>query len=298
MAAARNLLTSLLLLTAAPAGALVFDDGGVHTVTSPVTGEDGVEVRDGPGPTATEVTVSTSVERGVSATGISHAILDTATTGTSVFALNDAMLDAAHSEIGNDVYGNHETTVTVHDSLVLNNIFALGYADIEVSASTVGDPNDPGGRNIFANDAATIRVHSDTVVLDDVFTNDVAFISIEDAAIGSRLFANGMSRIDLAGGSVAEGIESNSTATVRIVGLGFQVDGTPVAFGPLAALTGQLTGELADGSPLDNAFERDATATIELVEAPEPALLLPWIACVGLLARAAGRRGRESRTAS
>ena len=46
MAAARNLLTSLLLLTAAPAGALVFDDGGVHTVTSPVTGEDGVEVRD------------------------------------------------------------------------------------------------------------------------------------------------------------------------------------------------------------------------------------------------------------
>ena len=240
------------------------------------------------------MTFSTSVERGVSATGISHAILDTATTGSSVFALNDAMLDVAHSEIGNDVYGNHETTVTVHDSLVLNNIFALGYADIEVSAATVGDPNDPGGRNIFANNAATIRVHSGTVVLDDVFTNDVAFISIEDAVTGSRLFANGMSQIDLSGGSVAEGIESNSTATVRIVGLGFQVDGTPVAFGPLAA----LTGELADGSPLDNAFERDATATIELVEAPEPALLLAWIACVGLLARAAGRRRCESRAAS
>lgn len=184
--------------------------------------------------------------------------------------------------------------MTVHDTLVLNNIFALGYADIEVSATTVGDPNDPGGRDIFANNAATIRVHSGTVILDDVFTNDFAFISIEDAAIGSRLFANGISRIDLSGGSVANLIESNSTATGRIVGLGFQVDGTPVAFGPLAALTGQLT----DGSPFYNAFERDATATIELVEAPEPALLLPWIAGVGLLARAAGRRGCESRTAS
>lgn len=169
-----------------------------------------------------------------------------------------------------------------------------GAARVEVSATTVGDPSDLSGSDIFANDAATIRVHSGTIVLDDVFTNDVAFISIEDAAIGSRLFANGMSRIDLSGGSVADLIESNSTATVRIVGLGFQVDGTPVAFGPLAALTGQLTGELADGSPLDNAFERDATATIELVQAPEPAWLLPWLACGGLLARAVGRRRCES----
>ena len=288
------LLVALLLLAGSAAGALVLEDGGTHLVDTDQTGkEGGVQVHDGPGPASTTVTVSATLERGASVTGISSLTLDGTTTGGSVFALDDAELAVMHSDVGNDVFANHTTTVTVHDVTVLNNIFALGYAQIDVSQATVGDPVDTGGRNIFANDAGHITVHTGSVVLDDVFTNDSATIVIEDAEIGQRMFANGSSRIDFSGGSVALDIQSNGTSVVRIFGVDFAVDGTAVPFGPVAALSGTLTGELADGSPLDNAFTRQEMATILLEEVPEPAAPLLLLAGAAVLA---GRRGGSSPT--
>lgn len=279
----------VLLVAAWPARAVVFEDGGIHLVDTNVPGKDGVQVHDGPGPAATTVTVTATVEAGVSVTGISSATLDGATTGGSVFALDDARLTVVDSEIGNDVFANQQAEVTVQGADVLNNVFALGYAVIDVGATTVGDPLESSGQDVFANDSGRITLHTGTVVLDDVFTNDTASIGVDDAEIGGSLFANGFSQIELEGGSVAEDIQSNGEATVRIVGMDFAVDGAPVPFGPVAALSGTLTGSLSDGSPLANAFTRGEGATILLVAVPEPGA--PWMLLggAGVLA-ACGRR--------
>jgi hypothetical protein len=44
------------------------------------------------------------------------------------------------------------------------------------------------------------------------------------------------------------------SSSVTIVGRRFEVDGVPVSYGDLAALTGTLTGTLASGDPVDNSF--------------------------------------------
>jgi hypothetical protein len=287
----------LLVLPGSQAWAVTFEDGGTHLVDTDLVGKDGgVTVNDGPGPVPTTVTVTSTLEQGAGVTGVSNLTLDGATTGSSVFALDAATLVVLHSDVGNDVYGNDTSTVTVHDVTVLNNIFALGYAEIDVSAATVGDPLDTGGRNIFANGSSSIRVHTGSVVLDDVFTNDMATIVIEDAEMGRSLFANGMSRIDFSGGSLADDIQSNGESIVRIFGANFAVDGAPVPFGPVAALAGTLTGELADGSPLDNPFTRQETATILLSEVPEPSAAL--LLAVGAVTLAAARRRVSGRPGS
>jgi len=284
------LLALALAVLAGPSEALVFDDGGTHLVDTDLTGkEGGVTVNDGPGATPTTVAVTSTLEQGAGVTGISDLTLDGATTGSSAFALDDATLTVMHSDIGNDVYGNHRSTVTVHDVAVLNNIFALGYAEIDVSAATVGTPADTGGRNLYANDSAFIRAHTGTVVLDDVFTNDMGTVVLEDVEVGQRIFANGTSQIDILGGSIAEDIASNGESTLRIFGADFAVDGSPVPLGAIAALSGTLTGELSDGSPLDVPFTRAETATILLTEVPEPAAAALLVAGA-LVLFGAGRR--------
>lgn len=285
------LLVFALTIPGTPSQAIVFDDGGTHLVDTDLLGKDGgVTVRDGPGPATTTVTVTSTLEQGAGVTGISDLTLDGATTGGSTFALDDATLAVMHSDIGNDVYGNHTSTVTVHDVTVLNNIFALGYAEIDVSAATVGTPEDTGGRNLYANDSAFIRAHTGTVVLDDVFTNGQGTVVLEDVEVGQRLFANGTSQIDILGGSIAEDIASNGESTVRIFGADFAVDGSPVPLGPITALSGTLTGELSDGSPLDIPFARAETATILLTEVPEVAA--PLMLAAGILVLLGARRRR------
>ncbi|MGI9431093.1 MAG: hypothetical protein ACR2PQ_02710 [Myxococcota bacterium] len=284
------LLALALALPAVPAEAITFEDGGTHLVDTDQTGKDGsVTVNDGPGNAATTVTVTSTLEQGAGVTGVSDLTLDGATTGSSAYALDDATLTVIHSDVGNDVYGTGRSSVTVHDVTVMTNIFALGYAEIDVSAATVGTPADAGGRNLYANDSAFIRAHTGTVVLDEVFTNGQGTVVLEDVEVGQRLYANGMSRIDILGGSIAEDIASNGESTIRIFGADFAVDGSPVPLGPIAALSGTLTGELSDGSPLDNPFARSETATILLTEVPEVAA--PLMLAAGMLVLfAAGRR--------
>ena len=60
--------------------------------------------------------------------------------------------------------------------------------------------------------------------------------------------------------------------------------------GPIAALSGTLTGELSDGSPLDIPFTRQETATILLTEVPEAAA--PWMLAAGLLVLFGAERRR------
>ena len=72
-----------------------------------------------------------------------------------------------------------------------------------------------------------------------------------------------------------------------MVGAGFEVDGIPVPYGDLTALTGTLTGTLLSGDSLYAEFGQGSsyyTGTITLVPEPTTALLL-GIGLAGLALR-------------
>lgn len=83
-----------------------------------------------------------------------------------------------------------------------------------------------------------------------VIADGTSNVSITGGAVGG-VQANESSRITVSGGSISQ-FQAGSEITV--IGTGFQVDGSPVPFGPLAASSGTLTGTLSSGEPLDAPF--------------------------------------------
>jgi hypothetical protein len=136
-----------------------------------------------------------------------------------------------------------------------------------------------------------------------VVADDSSSFTMNDGSVGTNLVADGFSTVSFTGGTVHGRLRSQSSGTAtmtggrvegqlwamgsgltEIVGLDFEVDGVPVPYGDLTATTGTLTGVLAQGDALNNAFfQGDATCgtqtctgTIRLIEAPdEDADLVP-----------------------
>lgn len=71
-----------------------------------------------------------------------------------------------------------------------------------------------------------------------------------------NFIAEGEGLIELSGGTLTApvSIGARDESTIRIFGSGFQVDGSPVPFGPLAQPAGTLSGVLQSGDPLANAY--------------------------------------------
>lgn len=76
-------------------------------------------------------------------------------------------------------------------------------------------------------------------------------------------------RIDIYGGDFDNNFGddislSNPDILTTIYGSGFMVDGSPVAAGPVAELSGTLTGTLADGSTIEWQFDRSTDVALHL----------------------------------
>lgn len=71
-----------------------------------------------------------------------------------------------------------------------------------------------------------------------------------------NFIAEGEGVIDLSGGAVGEYVSlgARDSSRIRVFGSAFAVDGVPVEYGPLTATEGELSGLLASGDPIDNAF--------------------------------------------
>lgn len=79
---------------------------------------------------------------------------------------------------------------------------------------------------------------------------------------------------------------ANPDITTTIFGSDFLLDGNPVGFGPISALTGTLEGLLADNSSFEWDFERFNGAPLVLAPVPEPtSLALTAIAMPFLIRR-------------
>ena len=112
---------------------------------------------------------------------------------------------------------------------------------------------------------------------------------------------NALGRVTISGGTVNAFLFAFLDESVlEIVGDGFQVDGSPVPFGPIEAITGVLSGVLASGDPIEVTFYHNGYAgfpsvmsgAITLVPVPEPSAALLLASGLACLAAAHRRRLR------
>jgi hypothetical protein len=130
----------------------------------------------------------------------------------------------------------------------------------------------------------------------DLEAYDSSSITMSGGTVGDSVSAYDFSTITISGGVAMSSLYALDSSTMIFFGGSFMVDGVPVPFGELAALTGVLTGTLASGDPIDNVFFQggydsgfggaQATGTMILVPEPGTGLLV----MAGLLGLAGWRR--------
>jgi hypothetical protein len=119
------------------------------------------------------------------------------------------------------------------------------------------------GDHLFAFGTAVVEI-SGGGVGDDVELHQKSVATITGGRLGNDLEARDQSKITWSGGSLEDALEASDTAVVTVVGQNFNFP-----YGPVANLSGQLTGTLADGTPIGPDFSRDAGASI-ILAAPPP----------------------------
>ena len=117
-------------------------------------------------------------------------------------------------------------------------------------------------------DSSTVTITGGTVST-GVSASGSSAVSVLGGTFGS-VSGFDSSTVSVRGGQIAIIGQVSSTSILTIFGSGFALDGTPVPFGPIAPIAGQLTGVLESGESLDAVYSRESSATVLLVQAPEP----------------------------
>jgi hypothetical protein len=179
------------------------------------------------------------------------------------------------------------TTVAITAGGVATNVFAHDTSHVEMSGGDVW------GLYLAADGSASITMTGGTVhyLIEALGSSDISFLG---GYVDNQIRAWNDAHITIAGGTIGSGYlhqirTFHSGSLIEIYGTDFAVDGVPVAYGDLTAVTGRLTGTLSSGDLLDNTFQRvGGNGTIRLVHNPEPGTGL--LLGAGLIALARRRR--------
>jgi energy-converting hydrogenase Eha subunit B len=168
----------------------------------------------------------------------------------------------------------HAISTTVADGVLARDGTSAAPTTVEVAAG-----GQIGG-DLRAVGHSRVRVAGGSIS-GNVIASDDAEAEIVGGTLLAGLLANGQGHATISGGFIAS-IFARDTSRVDLQGTGWNLP-----LGDIAAVSGTLTGTLADGTPISATFQRDAGATIHL--APEPGALLlaatSWLALGGLARR-------------
>lgn len=301
-----------LLAQAAPAWGVTLDDGGSHVIDSAYIS---VLVYDGPTDTPTTVTLETGayVAQRVVAWDNSIVNLEGGVVAGSVEAEDNSLVTLAGAFAGQaTASGTSELRVergAVAGLLATGSALSLisggesclvrsqQSAEVSVTGGTVGGGSVSGALAslVLAGGQHGATCGSGTL---EVFGNGLLEVSGGEFA-GEFVVRDGT--LEISGALLQAELLFEDDSAIDIYGPAFELDGTPVGFGPIQADAGTLTGTLQDGAPLDLPFSCESPSCtggeITLIQAPEPEAAIQAIVGLAVLARlaAAGRsRGRST----
>lgn len=149
------------------------------------------------------------------------------------------------------------TTVTVEEGAgVGSSVVAFESSVIEMTGGSVG-----GIFGAIGNARAALK---GGVVGGNLGCSGTATCIMSGGSVSGNVGGSDASRIEWRGGQASGTVFANDAARIVIVGSGFAVDGVTVPPGVIASAAGTLTGTLASGDSVNNAFRHrgaDALAT-------------------------------------
>jgi len=172
-----------------------------------------------------------------------------------------------------------------YDSSTLN--VSGGFFGLGLDVHGRGTVNASGGSSelLFAYDDSVVDFSGGFYEI--VRASDSASVDIHDDAHVHSLITVGAGTVSISGAEHLGDLSATHTSVITIYGTGFNYP-----YGEIPDASGRLTGTLANGDPLDTAFDINGDASVVLT--PEPsALALLSLAVVALPGRL--RRKRKSR---
>ncbi len=197
-----------------------------------------VEVSDGPGPSTTTV----HVEDGAAV------LAQFTATDSSVVNINGGMVGGMGFDGG--------STLSMSGGAVGGRLFLHGSSSADIGGGEISHL-DPRG-------LSTVNISGG--VLSTLWTGDNSTVTMSGGTF---------SRYEP--GHLERRVQAYDSSTIVMVGAGFEVDGIPVPYGDVTALSGTLTGTLLSGESFHAEFRQGGgfhTGTITLVPEPTTALLL------------------------
>lgn len=176
---------------------------------------------------------------------------------SATFTMNGGWVELLRAE--------DSSSVTIEDGTVAQDVEAYGSSAVTLKGGTVQNV-------VAAYDSTSFMMSGGSMI---------------------ALLAFGSSTSTISGGTWQGLLGAIDSSTIEVMGSGFAVDGSRVPYGDLSAETGRLTGRLASGDPVDNAFHQgggDYTGTITLTRVL-PAIRVPALSLSGKLLLAAALIG-------
>ena len=241
------------------ARAVVFDDGADHTIDAN---------NSFPFETVIVLNASSSLTRVFLVPG---GEVGTAIPDGDLVSRDNSWVTMTGGEVGDDLSGEGTTSSFVFfGGGVVGELQAGGISSVAMSGGTVlnsafaaeqGGLGVEGGvitGDLVASGDSTVNILGGTIQ-GDVLQSSAEEMSIRGGTIAGSLEATQAGIVKVSGGVIGGDLRALGDSLITIVGIGFNFPA-----GDVAALSGTLTGTLADLTPLNIDFERASTATIHL----------------------------------
>ena len=173
----------------------------------------------------------------------------------SLWAYENSRIDISGGSIGTDVYIRNESQLDISDGLIGLDINAWENSQVNISGGSIGQ---------------------------SLWTKNNSQVNLSGGSIGYDVYTYDSSHVDIFGGTIAELLILMNSSVITIYGYDFAVDGEPY-YGELNSIYNSdwwkeeppriLTGNLANGDPVNNFFYICNDAKIVLVPVPGAFLL-------------------------
>ena len=193
-------------------------------------------------------------------------------TDSSVDVVCENWLTIEDGVIGANAFGNSINLFGINNVLSISGGALTGgiqvdaFGELDITGGTIGSDLEQ-----VSIDAAAGIFDITNTTLGGAIHADGGNMTLRSGTFGSdkdgvTLLATGHSQFNILGGMFTGQLNSLETSTLNLYGDQFAIDGVPIGFGPVNALSGQLTARLSDGALLSVSFRRDETAMITAVE--------------------------------